>query len=186
MSIYYNSCFTIDPIEDFINTHKSIYSDLYNKLVKEIIKRYQTIKRIEEAKALRKFQKLNRLTEGEMDLFASDILEELKTRRKYSNFIKPVNFNHLTNYYNLSKMLSLVIDEYFINTEFIEEINGVDYIIFSYDNNNVFNENDIKKVIDFYDYKNGKLVEYITRKRFIKNFIKVFDFKIKEIRQKES
>lgn len=180
MSIYYNSCFSTDPIEDFINSHKNVFSDLYNKLIKEIVKRYQLIKKIEEAKALRKFQKLNKLTEGEMEMFGSEILEELKTKQKYTNFIKNVNLQHLTNYYNLSKLLNLIIDEYFINTDFVEEINGIEYIIFSYDNNNVFDPNKIKKKIDFYDYKNNKLVEYINKKKFIQNFIKIFDFQFKK------
>lgn len=172
----------IDPFEYFILNHPNVLYDLKKRLIFEIINKYLIIKNIEEIKALKRFQELYNLNEGEMELFGADILEDLKTSPKHKGFINKVDDKRINNYKTLKNLLNLIIDDYFLNSGLIENINNEEYIIYSYDNYLLFKEKEFKQLLCFTHTVNNKHKGYIKKSKFIKMFIKHFNYSFREIK----
>lgn len=171
-----------DPIEHFILNHPNILYDLKKRLIFEIINKYLLFKNVEEIKALKKFQELHELNDGEMELFGDDILEDLKRSPKHKGFINKVEDKRINNYKTLKKLLNLIIDDYFLNSQIIENINNEEYIIYSYDNLLLFKEKEFKQLLCFTYTINNKQIGYIKKSKFIKMFIKHFNYSFREIK----
>lgn len=171
------SCFNTDKKELFILSHQNIINDIYGLLTSNLINQYQKLKRLLVLNVVKDYQEKYKVPHEEIEFFYSDIIEELKEGKK----LKKPNKKLLTNSVNIYKTLLEIVEQYFIGSGLIENIENEEYIVIYYNTSYVFDNEKINKKPDYVDYRFNKHIEFIKLSRFIRILMENYTFKFKDI-----